>query len=117
MVSVYSLKRKEPRVKLSTRVTVTITVEGTGGVAVETTTVDVSPNGASIRLDEPLTVGSVVRFSAQRYAFTTRAAVRSVLPDRAAGGYLIGLEYLDEKNPIVVWSRAGDPEVACEPTS
>ena len=117
MVSVYSLKRKEPRVKLSTRVTVMITTEGTSNVSVETTTVDVSPHGASVRLDEPLPIGSVVRFAAMRYAFSTRAVVRSVLPDRAAGGYLIGLEYLDETNPIVVWSCAGDREVACEPTS
>jgi hypothetical protein len=116
MVSVYSLRRKEPRVKLRTRVTVMITTEGTSGVSIETTTVDVSPHGASIHLDDPLPIGSVVRFAALRYAFATRAAVRSVVPDRA-GGYLIGLEYLDETNPIVVWSRAGDPEIVCEPTS
>jgi len=116
MVSVYSLRRKEPRVKLSTRVAVILTAETTS-VSVETTTIDVSPHGASIRLDEPLAIGSVVRFAALRYPFATRAVVRSMLPDRAAGGYVIGLEYLDETNPIVVWSRSGEHEVACEPTS
>ena len=116
MVSVYSLKRKEPRVMLATRVAVTISAEGGGAVTVETRTVDVSRNGASIRLDRPLPIGSVVRFAAIGYAFTTRATVRSVVPDRAEGGYLIGLEYLDEKNPIVGGSRAREPEVACEPT-
>ena len=116
MVSVYTLKRKEPRVKLCTRVAVTIAT-GDDDVSFETTTVDVSSHGASVRLETKLEVGAVVTFTAIKYTYSTRAAVRSVVPDRTAGGYLIGLEYLDGRNPIVGSPRAGEREAACEPGS
>jgi hypothetical protein len=119
MVSVYSSKRKEPRVKLSTRVTVTISVSEADGISecVDTTTVDVSPRGASVSLGVPLPLGTVVHFAAQRYQFATRAAVRSVVHDRSTGTYLVGLEYLDDvQNPIVVWQKAGSRET-CKPSA
>ena len=114
MNNIQSLKRKEPRVKLCTRVAVTVTT-GDACASFETTTVDVSPHGAAIRFETTLPVGSVIRFAALKYPYSTRAAVRSVTPDRGAGGYLIGLECLDGPNPIVVTPRAGRPEAACEP--
>lgn len=116
MVSVYTLKRKEPRVKLNTRVQVAFTGEGHTNLAFETITIDVSPHGACVHLDVPLQLGSVVHFSAKRYAFATRAAVRSVIPDRA-GGYVVGLEYLDRMNPIVTWHRAADSSSTVESPS
>jgi hypothetical protein len=118
MVSVYTIKRKEPRVKLSTRVTVTVSVSEEDGISecFDTTTVDVSPRGASVSLDAPLVLGTVVHFAAQRYQFTTRAAVRSVTHDRSTGTYLVGLEYLDDvQNPIVVWQKTG-PRATCKPS-
>lgn len=103
MVSVYTLKRKEPRVALVTHVTVTIPNENGAGTSVDTTTLDVSPHGASVRFEAPIALGSVVRFAAIRYRFATRALVRSVARNQDDGGYSIGLEYLDEVNPIVGW--------------
>ena len=105
MDSVYSLKRKEPRVKLVVRVTVTLP-DGSGvGASFDTTTIDVSPHGASVCADAPIAPGTVVRFSAKRYPFATRALVRSVAHNQDADGYCVGLEYLDELNPIVGWPK------------
>jgi len=118
MVSVYSTKRKEPRVKIQTPVDVTITRADGSSTTVETTTIDVSPHGASVRLASPLPVGEVVRFAAKAYNYSTRAVVRSSGPDRAAGGYSVGLEYLDKKNPLIVWQKCGDLTIrGDEPTS
>ena len=117
MDSIYTLKRKEPRVKLCTRVAVTISDGGGLTTSVETRTVDVSRNGASVRIDAPVSVGAVVRVAAIGYAFATRAVVRSVVPDRAEGGYLVGIEYLDEKNPIVGGPRVSEPAAACKSTA
>jgi len=119
MVSVYSIKRKEPRVKLRTRVTVTVSVSEADGISecFDTTTVDVSPHGASVSLEAPLPLGTVVHFAAQRYQFATRAAVRSITHDRTTGTYLVGIEYLDDvQNPIVVWQKSG-PRVTCKPSA
>jgi hypothetical protein len=115
MVSVYSVKRREPRVKLNTSVVVTVPGDGAAGPSFETTTIDVSPHGASVRLPEPLALGAVVRFAAKRYAFATRATVRSVAADRATGDYCVGLEYLDDVNPIVGWPTGAGRPAASEP--
>src|SRR3954447_14976140 len=104
MLSIYSTKRKEPRVKLHTKVRVATERDGRL-VSVETTTIDVSPNGASVHFDEPLAPGTVVTFASTTYHFETRAVVRAVIPDRSRDGYMIGLEYLDKKNPIIVWQK------------
>ena len=106
MVSVYALKRKEPRVKLNTKVRITTLPNKGDGMSFETVTLDVSPHGASVHSDLALPLDSVVRFSAVRYVFETRAVVRSITPERASGGYLVGLEYLDDTtNPIVRWKK------------
>lgn len=107
MVSVYSTKRREPRVKLTAPVVVTVSGEDGSDAAFETTTLDVSPHGASVRLERPLSIGAIVRFAAKSYNFATRAVVRSAYLDRAAGGYSVGLEYLDRRNPLIVWQRCG----------
>lgn len=105
MASVYSIKRKEPRVKLRAPVELTITSEDGHCASVETHTIDVSPRGASVWLDHSIAIGTIVRFTAKTYRFATRAVVRSVGMDREAGGYSIGVEYLDHANPLVVWER------------
>ena len=116
MVSVYSLRRKEPRIKLTTQVTVTIS-DGDGlSESCDTTTIDVSPHGASVRLGAPLALDTVVRFAAKGYPFITRAVVRSIAHDRSSGEYCVGLEYLDGANPIVVWQKRSDRSVVCEPS-
>jgi hypothetical protein len=104
MVSIYSTKRKEPRVKLHTKVRVAAEVDGRF-VSVDTTTIDVSPNGASVHLETPFPLGTVVTFASTTYHFETRAVIRAVVPDRMQKGYTVGLEYLDKKNPIVVWQK------------
>jgi hypothetical protein len=115
MVSVYALKRKEPRVKLNTKVRITTIAEHGEGTSFETVTLDVSPHGASVHAEIALPLDSLVRFAATRYVFETRAVVRSVVPERSSGGYIIGLEYLDDStNPIVVWKKASTPEPACK---
>ena len=86
MVSVYALKRKEPRVKLNTKVRITTLPEKGEGMSFETTTLDVSPRGAAVHAEVALPLDSVVRFSAVRYVFETRAVVRSVVPERTSGG-------------------------------
>ena len=104
MASIYSTKRKEPRVKLHTKVRVAAEIDGRF-VSVDTTTIDVSPNGASVHLDLPLPLGTVVTFASTTYHFETRAVIRAVIPDRVKDGYTVGLEYLDKKNPIIVWQK------------
>lgn len=106
MIDVFKAKRREPRVRLNTRVVVTGRDARGEVFSAETTTIDVSPRGAALRLTTPLHLGEIVSFSTRDYAFSTRAVVRSVEIDRADGGALIGLEYLDEsRNPVVIWSR------------
>jgi hypothetical protein len=105
MASVYTVKRKEPRVKLNTPVAVTVSDRDGVGTSFETTTIDVSPHGASVRLAAPVAVGAIVRFAAKNYSFASRAVVRSITHDRGTGEYLVGLEYLDDVNPIVVWKK------------
>ena len=92
MVSVYALKRKEPRVKLDTKVQITTLPEKSEGVTFETVTLDVSPHGASVHSEVALPLGSIVRFAAIRYVFETRAVVRSITPERTSGGYIVGLK-------------------------
>ena len=104
MLNLYATKRKEPRVKLQTKVRVAAEIDGRF-VSVDTATIDVSPNGASVHLDLPLPLGTVVTFASTTYNFETRAVVRAVVPDRARDGYTVGLEYLDKKNPIIVWQK------------
>jgi PilZ domain-containing protein len=119
MVSVYSSKRKEPRVKLSTRVRLTVSLSEADGISecFDTKTIDVSPRGASVSLDAPLALGTVVHFAAQRYQFATRAAVRSITHDRSTATYIVGLEYLDDvQNPIVVWQTSRS-RATCKPSA
>lgn len=115
MVSVYSIKRKEPRVKIRAAVTL---VHESGGrtTTFETTTIDVSPRGASVALNAPLAIGAIVRFTAKTYAFSTRAVVRSVGHDRVDGEYSVGLEYLDHANPLVVWERCARDQPVGDPS-
>lgn len=116
MLDVYNNKRREPRVKIHTRVLVVGCDANGDDFRAETTTVDVSPHGASVCLEQNLVRGSVVEFATQGYSFRTRAVVRAIEPDRVNGTYLVGLEYLDDAvNPVVIWgcgngdrqSRAG----------
>jgi len=104
MLSAYAIKRREPRVALRTRISLTLSALNKSLTVLETTTTDVSPHGASVNLPTRLEPGTVVGFEAKSYAFVTRAVVRSVAPDPFDGGYSIGLEYLDQStNPLVVW--------------
>ncbi len=107
MLDVFKAKRREPRVKLHTFVIVTGRDANGEIFSAETVTVDVSPSGAALRISAPLTCGTVLNFSTRDYEFSTRAVVRSVELDRANGGALVGVEYLDEsRNPVVIWARS-----------
>jgi len=107
MFDVYRMKRREPRVKLNTRVEITGYDDRGTYFAFTTKTVDVSPHGASVHLESPIPAGTEVSFIAQDYDFRTRAVVRSVDIDRATGFTTVGVEYLDEStNPIVIWKTA-----------
>jgi hypothetical protein len=105
MLDVYRNKRREPRVKLHTHVTVSGCDANGDLFACDTVTVDVSPHGASFVIENPMRCGAVVDFSTRNYKFQTRAVVRSVDRDRATGHVIVGVEYLDEaKNPVVIWT-------------
>lgn len=104
MLDVYNNKRREPRVKIHTRVIVAGSDSNGDDFRAETTTVDVSPHGASVCLDQSLVRGSVVEFATQGYAFHTRAVVRIIEADPLTGSFVVGLEYLDDAvNPVVIW--------------
>jgi PilZ domain-containing protein len=104
MFDVYSNKRREPRVKLHTHVTVSGCDANGDMFTCDTVTVDVSPHGASFMIESPMRCGSIVDFSTRNYQFRTRAVVRAVDRDRATGNVIVGVEYLDEaKNPVVIW--------------
>jgi hypothetical protein len=106
MLDVFQSKRREPRVKLHTKVIVTGRDANGEVFSAETVTVDVSPSGASLRLESPLACGMVVTFSTRDYYFSTRAVVRSIEADGENGGALVGVEYLDDsRNPLVIWAR------------
>jgi hypothetical protein len=96
-------------VKLCVAVTVSVAISEEDGISesFDTTTIDISPHGASVRLGVPLPLDSTVRLSAQRYSFETLATVRSITRDRETGAYCVGLEHLDDVNPIVVWKESG----------
>ena len=105
MLDVYKNKRREPRVKLHTHVTVSGCDANGDLFTCETVTVDVSPHGASFVIESPMRSGAIVDFSTRDYRFQTRAVVRSVDRDRATGNVIVGVEYLDEaKNPVVIWT-------------
>lgn len=107
MLDVYNNKRREPRVKIHTRVIVAGCDCNGEDFRAETTTVDVSPHGASVCLEQNLVRGSVVEFATQGYSFRTRAVVRAIEADRSSGTHLVGLEYLDDAvNPVVIWGDA-----------
>lgn len=106
MFDVFQNKRREPRVKIHTHVTVS--GHDANGVmfTCETVTVDVSPHGAALAINHPVRCGTILDFATRNYSFRTRAVVRSVEHDRASGGVIVGLEYLDDlTNPVVIWSR------------
>lgn|SRR5262245_33515136 len=106
MLDVFTLKRREPRVKLHTHVIVTGRDANGDVFSAETVTIDVSPRGAALRLQSRVTMGTVLNFATRDYKFSTRAVVRSIENDRENGGSLVGVEYLDEsRNPLVIWPR------------
>ena len=105
MFDVYKNKRREPRVKLHTHVTVSGHDANGDLFTYDTVTVDVSPHGASFTIDNAMRCGSIVDFVTRDYTFRTRAVVRSVDRDRATGNVIVGVEYLDEAtNPVVIWA-------------
>jgi len=108
MLDVYQNKRREPRVKIHTRVTVSGEDKAGNRFSIDTITVDVSPHGASVCLEQALERGTVVEFATQSYTFRTRAVVRTVDADRSSGTHVVGLEYLDDHvNPVVIWRSPG----------
>jgi hypothetical protein len=106
MFDIFKNKRREPRVKLHTHVTVSGSDANGEIFSYDTITVDVSPHGASIALETPIRCGTIVDFMTRGYEFRTRAVVRSVEPDRKTSLLIVGVEYLDEAtNPIVIWAK------------
>jgi hypothetical protein len=106
MFDVYQNKRREPRVRLHTRVTLSGRDTNGEKFLCETVTVDVSPHGASLAVDHPLSQGEIVDFATRDYSFHTRAVVRSVERDRTTGTTVVGVEYLDDaRNPVVIWKQ------------
>lgn len=107
MLNLYSAKRREPRVRLRTRISLSGTDTGGDPFSVESVTIDVSPHGASVLLERDVAIGAQMEFQALKYAFATRAIVRSVYRDRFSGSMAVGLEFLgDTQNPLVIWSSA-----------
>jgi hypothetical protein len=105
MYDVFKGKRREPRVRLNTAVTVTGLHANGEAFSYDTITVDVSPGGAAVRIAGSIACGTIVDFATRGYAFRTRAVVRSVEIDQVTGTSVVGVEYLDEaRNPIVIWS-------------
>ena len=105
MFDVYKNKRREPRVKLNTHVTVSGRDANGDPFAYDTVTVDVSPHGASFMIENPMRCGTIVDFITRDYTFRSRAVVRSVDCDRSTGNVIVGVEYLDEAtNPLVIWA-------------
>ena len=106
MFDMYKNKRREPRVKLHTHVTISGRDANGERFHCETVTVDVSPHGASLAIDYPVGQGEVVDFATRDYSFHTRAVVRSVERDRITGSTVVGVEFLDDaRNPLVIWER------------
>ena len=105
MLDVYSNKRREPRVKLHTHVTVSGCDANGDLFTYDTITVDVSPHGAAFAIESPMRFGTILDFATRDYTFRTRAIVRSIDRDRATGNAIVGVEYLDEAtNPVVIWA-------------
>lgn len=104
-MNVYSIKRREPRIRIRTGVVIS-GKDARGEVFTdECFTIDVSPHGASFTIERQLTHGTIVDFTAKNYAFKARAVVCGVSRDEAEGTWIYGVEYLDgARNPIVVWS-------------
>jgi hypothetical protein len=103
-MNVYSIRRREPRVKLTTKaLIIDDSVEGSSR-EIECVTIDLSPHGASVFTEEELPIGTVIHFRGIGYSFDARARIRSVAKDRASGKNILGLEYLDNStNPLVIW--------------
>lgn len=102
-MDIFSKYRREPRVKINTRVLVSGSGEG-GEFCQETVTVDVSPHGAAFPLDFKTKQGAILDFKASDYSFHTQAVVRCVVSDRSTGRVIVGVEYLgDTRNPLVIW--------------
>ena len=104
-------RRREPRVRIRTAVTVSGCSANGDLFTAHTKTLDVSPHGASVALGVPMRVGTTVDFRNDDGSFATRAAVRCLKRDPATGLSVVGLEYLgEETNPVVPWaSAAGRP--------
>jgi hypothetical protein len=112
-MNIFSAKRREPRVRLKTRVQIAGRTPENEAFCYETLTLDVSPHGASVLVEAPLPIGTEVTFSAVRYAFHARAVVRSVSLDQETGGCVLGLQYPDhERNPLVIWQAVESEDEA-----
>ncbi len=104
MLNVYTAKRREPRVHLRVAVMVEGMAQDGRSFTCETFTVDLSNRGASVILDEAVTMGQEVVFQAARYPFRTTAIVRSIARVRATGDLVVGLEFQGGvTNPLVRW--------------
>lgn len=104
MYDLFKRKRREPRVKLNTSITVSGKDANGQAFSCDTATADVSPHGASFTLDVPIRCGAIVEFRTRNYNFNVRAVVRTVEVDVVAGCSVVGVEYLDEAtNPVVIW--------------
>jgi hypothetical protein len=103
----YSTTRREPRIRLCTRVKVSgQTAEGEA-FSIDTVTIDVSQLGARVVVDRPVPVGSKVEFFARNYAYRIRAAVRSVTVDPETGAVILGLEFLGKaRSRTLIWTVA-----------
>jgi hypothetical protein len=100
-------RRREPRVRIRTYVTVSGCSANGDLFTAHTKTLDVSPHGASVTLGVPMRVGATVDFRNDDGGFSTRAAVRCVKRDPTTGLSAVGLEYLGEAtNPIVPWASS-----------
>ena len=103
MFSIYDLKRKEPRVRLRTRVRLEGRNHDDSRFSLDTVTLDVSPHGASVLCEKSIPIGTVLEFIGTSYPFRAHAIVRSVTRDQESGMAVLGLEYPDdERNPLVI---------------
>jgi hypothetical protein len=95
-------RRREPRVRIRTAVTISGCSANGDLFTAHTKTLDVSPHGASVALGVPMRVGTTVDFRNDDGNFATRAAVRCLKRDPVTGLSVVGLEYLGDKpNPVV----------------
>jgi PilZ domain-containing protein len=108
IVNIYELRRREPRVTLRTRAVIVGDAKRGRGLRQEAVTIDVSLHGASVIVADEIAVGSYIGYEAIGYYFRTRARVCSCKRDFNNGCVILGLEYSDRANPLVIWSAPED---------